>query len=140
MARVGRPLNLKFKALDGREVDVQQMTGKVVLVDFWATWCGPCMAELPKVKAAYDKLHSRGFEILGISFDQDQAALERVLVREKITWPQHFEEGGSGSKFGEEFEIGGIPTLWLVDKKGNLRELNARENLAEKVEKLLAEK
>jgi thiol-disulfide isomerase/thioredoxin len=139
-ARVGQPLNLKFKALDGREVDVQQLTNKVILLDFWATWCGPCMAELPKVKTAYDKLHLRGFEIIGISFDQDQEALERVLVREKITWPQHFEEGGSGSKFGEAFEISGIPTMWLVDKKGNLRDLNARENLAERVEKLLAEK
>jgi hypothetical protein len=98
------------------------------------------MAELPKVKAAYDKLHPRGFEILGFSFDHDPEALERVLVREKITWPQHLEDGGSGSKFGEEFEISGIPTMWLVDKKGNLRDLNARENLAEKVEKLLAEK
>jgi hypothetical protein len=91
------------------------------------------------VKTTYEKLHPRGFEIIGISFDQNQEALERVLAREKMTWPQHFEEGGSGSKFGEEFEISGIPTMWLVDKKGNLRDLNARDNLAEKVEKLLAE-
>lgn len=138
MERLNKPLNLKFKAVDGREVDVQTMKGKVVLVDFWATWCGPCIKELPNVKAAYERLHTKGFEIVGISFDQDQDKLVSMIEREKMPWPQHFESGGQ-NKFGQEFGITGIPTMWLVDKKGNLRDLNAREDLAGKVEKLLAE-
>jgi thiol-disulfide isomerase/thioredoxin len=137
--RVGKPLNIKFKAVDGREIDLGNMKGKVVLVDFWATWCGPCMAELPGVKQTYEKLHDKGFEIVGISFDRDLDKLKQVLTREKMTWPQYFEGAGEGNKYGEEFGITGIPTMWLVDKKGVLRELNARENLHAKVEKLLGE-
>jgi thiol-disulfide isomerase/thioredoxin len=139
LERVGKPLNIKFKAVDGRDVDVAGMKGKVVLVDFWATWCGPCMAELPKVKAAYEKLHDKGFEIVGISFDRDVEKLKQVVAREKMMWPQYFEGQGEGNKYGEEFGISGIPTMWLVDKKGVLRELNARDKLEEKAEKLLAE-
>ena len=135
--RVGKPIDIKFSAVDGREVDLQAMKGKVVLVDFWATWCGPCMAELPNLKAAYEKLHAKGFEIVGISVDRERDALEKVISDRKIAWPQYFEEGGN--KFAEKFEIIPIPTMWLVDKKGNLRDLNARGELAEKVEKLLAE-
>ncbi len=138
--RVGKPLALKFAAMDGREVDLQKLKGKVVLVDFWATWCGPCIKELPAVKAAYEKLNAKGFEIVGISFDQDKAALEKLVAKEKMPWPQYFEGGEKGNKFGEEFNISGIPTMWLVDKQGVLRDLNGREKLTEKVEKLLAEK
>lgn len=139
IGRVGKPLDIKFKAVDGREIDLTGMKGKVVLVDFWATWCGPCMRELPSVKSAYEKLSPKGFEIVGISFDQDLDKLKQVVAREKMTWPQYFEGKGAGNKYGEEFGISSIPTMWLVDKKGVLRELNAREDLVAKVEKLLAE-
>ena len=137
--RVGKPLDLKFTAIDGRAVDVAAMKGKVVLIDFWATWCGPCIGELPNVLAAYEKLHPKGFEIIGISFDQEKDTLEAFVKKRKMAWVQYFDGEGWGNKFGKEFSIRGIPSMWLIDKKGNLRDLEARDGLAAKVEKLLAE-
>jgi peroxiredoxin len=136
LERIGKPLEIKFKDLTGKEVDLQKMRGKVVLIDFWATWCGPCVAELPKVKAAYEKLHAKGFEIIGISFDREKDKLEKFVAKEKIPWTQFFDSEGT---LGEKYGIASIPTMWLVDQKGLLRDVNAREGLDEKVEKLLGE-
>lgn len=136
---LGKPVAIQYTALDGRDVDVSKLKGKVVLVDFWATWCGPCVGEVPNVKAAYARLHDKGFEIIGISFDQKKDSLEHFVTENQMAWPQYFDGEGWGNKFGKEFGINSIPTMWLVDKKGNLRDLNGREGLEEKVTKLLAE-
>ena len=136
---LGKPVNIQYTALDGREVDTAKLKGKVVLIDFWATWCGPCVAEVPNVKAAYEKLHEKGFEIVGISFDQDKDSLEQFIKKESMAWPQFFDGKGWENKFGQEFGIRGIPTMWLIDKEGKLRDLNARDGLELKVKGLLSE-
>ncbi len=140
LERVGKPVGIAFTSTDGRKIDLLEMKGKVILVDFWATWCGPCVKEIPNVKAAYAKLHDKGFEIVGISFDEDKDALTKFVKNKEMPWAQYFDGEGWGNKFGKEFGIQSIPAMWLIDKQGNLRDLNAREDLVGKVEKLLAEK
>jgi len=132
-------LEINFVAMDGREVNLAQMRGKVVLVDFWATWCGPCVAETPVLKDAYEKFNSRGFEIIGISFDSDRATLEDFVKANGLTWPQYFDGKYWENDLGRRFGIHSIPTQWLVDRKGHLRDLRGRDDLTAKVEQLLAE-
>jgi peroxiredoxin len=148
---LGKPVELKFTAVDGREVDLTQLRGKVVLVDFWATGCTPCVWELPRIKAAYDEFHARGFEVIGISCDTDKERLNKFLKEKEISWPQYFDgKQQTDNKFGAAFGIDGIPHMFLVDKKGVLRFDNVRAtdrvhakgdttSLEEKISKLLAE-
>ena len=134
-----KPLELKFTALDGSDVDAAKLRGKVVLIDFWATWCGPCMAELPNVLKAYADLNAKGFEIIGISLDEQKSELEKVIKRRKIAWPQYFDGSGWNNRIAKRFGITAVPTMWLVNKKGMVVETNVRGSLKEQVEMLLAE-
>ncbi|NBV25177.1 MAG: TlpA family protein disulfide reductase [Proteobacteria bacterium] len=138
--RIGKPIKLEFTAVDGRKVDLAKLKGKVVLIDFWATWCGPCVAELPNVKAAYAKLNPKGFEVIGISLDDDKAALLALVKHKQLPWPQFFESEKDENRYAKQFDISAIPAMWLVDKQGNLVDTNARDGLEKKVEQLLEEK
>ena len=122
----GHPFELEFTGIDGRKVDLASMRGKVVLIDFWATWCPPCIASLPGLKANYDKYHTSGLEVAGISWDQDQVKLTKFVAEHGIPWPQYFE--GPHRKFGESLGIGGIPYTLLIDKQGKLRAATAFPN------------
>ena len=139
MEALGKPVDISFKSLDGRVVDITKLKGKVVLIDFWATWCGPCVAELPNVKKTYAKFHEKGFEIIGISLDQSRDKLSKFVEKEKMPWPQHFDGQGWKNKYAVKYGIQGIPAMWLIDKNGNLVDMKARRGLDEKVEKFLAE-
>lgn len=135
-----KPIELKFTTVDGKDFDLEKLRGKVVLVDFWASWCGPCISEMPNVVATYKKLHDKGFEIVGISLDEDKAAMEASMKKLGMTWPQYFDGKGWQNTISTSFGIKSIPAAWLIDKKGMLRETDLRgETLGAGVEKLLAE-
>jgi len=137
--RIGKPVDIAFTALDGRKIDVAQLKGKVVLIDYWATWCGPCIAGLPELQENYAKWQPKGFEIIGISLDNDEAALKTMVKERALTWPQFFDHENEGNRYATKYGITGIPTLWLIDKQGNLRHLNARSDLNGKIARLMAE-
>ena len=134
---IGSTLPITFTAFDGQNVDLSKLKGKVVLIDFWATWCGPCVAELPDVKKAYEKFHSQGFEVIGISFDKDRSKLERFIKDQEMPWPEYFDGKGWDNEFGKQYDIRSIPTMWLIGKDGKLADVTAHQDLTSKIKKLI---
>ncbi len=132
-----KPLEIAFTAVDGSKIDLAKLRGKVVLIDFWATWCGPCVEEVPNVVATYAKYHGQGFEIVGVSLDEDKSALLAFTKKNGMTWPQYFDGKRFENAISSGFGIDSIPAMWLVDKKGMLVSTNGRRDLAGQVEKLL---
>lgn len=126
--KMSKPLEMAYTAIDGREVDLLKLRGKVVLIDFWATWCGPCIAELPEMKKVYAAYHDKGFEIVGISLDsaRDKQKLLKFIEKETMPWPQHFDGNGWQSKFAVEYAITGIPAMFLLDQDGKVVSTDAR--------------
>ena len=136
---LGKPLELEVTGLEGQQIDLQEMDGRVVLVNFWATWCGPCVAEIPELKEVYSKHHDEGFEILGVSLDYEKEPLQKMIEEKGLNWLHYFDGQEETTSLAERFGIVSTPTLWLVDKKGVLRYINARAELEEKVVALLSE-
>jgi thiol-disulfide isomerase/thioredoxin len=133
----GEPIDLTFTATDGSPVNVASLRGKVVLLDFWATWCPPCREEVPNVVAAYNKYHAQGFEVVGISLDQSRDSLDQFTAGNGMVWPQYFDGQGWGNSLAERFGIHSIPQMWLLDKQGRVVTKDGRENLDGQVADLL---
>jgi thiol-disulfide isomerase/thioredoxin len=136
---VGQPFPaLEFKGLDGKPVSIAALKGKVILIDFWATWCGPCRREMPTVISLYQKCHERGFEIVGISLDKDRETLEKYIEANKMPWPQYFDGKVWKNDISTRFGIDAIPATILIDKEGVVRFKDIRgAELIKAVESLL---
>ena len=141
---IGKPLEISGTQADGTPIDWASYRGKVVLVDFWATWCGPCRAELPQLKETFATFHKRGFEVVGVSLDTDFAALTEVLRDEAIPWPNLFNEGDRGGwkhPLAVKYEIHAIPASFLVDREGKVIAIDVRgPQLVEQLERMLPAK
>lgn len=130
--------DIKLPSLNDKEIALSDYVGKnkLVLIDFWASWCGPCIKEMPNVKAAYSKYKEKGFEIVGISLDNDKEAWNAASKRLNIEWPQMSDLGGWQSSAAQSYSITSIPTTLLLDSEGKIIAKNLR---GEELEKKLAE-
>jgi thiol-disulfide isomerase/thioredoxin len=139
LAAVGQPLAIEFNAANGRAVNPAALSNQVVLVDFWATWCPGCVTLSPEIKTLYDQFHAKGFDVIGVNFDEDTNQAQQFIKTRDLPWPQYFGGRGPGNKFGQEYAISALPAVWLVDRKGIVRDIHGTTDLAAKVAKLMAE-
>lgn len=130
------------KDLEGKPVTLADYKGKVLLIDFWATWCGPCRAEMPNVIKAYKRFHDKGFEVLGISLDRpgDVQKLKDYIREKAMPWRQvHYSDGQNA--VADAYGVEGIPHTVLVDKDGKVLRIGLRgDALQRKLEKLFGSK
>jgi peroxiredoxin len=123
--------------LDGKRVDIADYAGKVLLVDFWATNCAPCLAEFPNLKQLHKEHHEKGFEIVGVSFDDSSDTVQAFVPRMKLPWRMVMNESPEGT-VSERYKTRTIPALFVVDRQGNVAQVDVRGNdLRAVVEKLL---
>jgi len=132
---LNKPLDLKFTAVDGKNVDLAQYRGKVVLIDFWATWCPGCVQLVPDVVATYKKYHDQGFEVLGVSLDQDKNAMLDFTKQNGMVWPQYFDGQGWDNAISSGFGVQEIPAMLLIGKDGKVVMPDGSGSLAHQVEK-----
>jgi len=125
---VGKPLK-NFKVKDhrtGREISPATLKGKVVLIDFWATWCGPCVADLPLVKATHQKFSKAGFEVFAVSLDEDEAKFKKAIKARGMNYLHHFDGKKWKNELAALYDVHSIPASFLVDRKGIVRAVNVR--------------
>jgi thiol-disulfide isomerase/thioredoxin len=138
----GSPAEITGRTLDGKDFDIAALKGKVVLVDFWATWCGPCLEEMPALKALYDKHHAAGFEVVGVSLDDNRGRLEAFVTVQQIPWVTLFDENtgpqGENHRLANYYGVSSVPTTFLVGRDGKVVAIDLfGDDLAAEVERLL---
>jgi len=111
---------IALPGVDGKIVKLSDLKGKLVLIDFWASWCGPCRKSNPKLVRLYDKYKNLGFEIFGVSIDESKADWKKAINKDKLQWKQVINNKGWEGSVPQIWKIEQIPTSYLIDKSGNI--------------------
>jgi thiol-disulfide isomerase/thioredoxin len=134
---VGKPMELRGTTIDGKVIDLAKLRDKVVLIQYWASWADTSRSDLPLLKDLYDKYGEKKFVIVGVSLDSDRDQLREAVSTNGLKWPQIFEGGGQDTRLANEMGISTLPTMILVDKKGNVVNRNVHAPELEKELKTL---
>ncbi|UCF06824.1 MAG: redoxin domain-containing protein [bacterium] len=139
--RIGLPaIGFSMQSAGGEKITLDSYKGKVVLLDFWASWCAPCRNEMPNVKKVYNHFHDKGFEIIGISLDDKKYKFDSYVDTQQLPWPQIYDGKGWMSEVGQLYAVNSIPATYLLDRQGKIRYKNVRgKELHTAIAKLIAE-
>jgi peroxiredoxin len=146
-AAMNKAVEFAGRTVEGKDFSTAAYKGKVVLIDFWATWCHPCVAENPRIKAMYAKYHEKGLEVVGISCDKEGETLADYVKQENMPWVQMWDKkvqtanpDDAWNPVAKAWGVMTIPQMFLIDREGKLRSVGAREDMEKVIPKLLEEK
>lgn len=116
---------LSLPDLNGKNISLSELKGKVVLLDFWASWCGPCRYNNPRLLKLYNKYHVQGLEIYGVSLDENENSWRKAVHHDKLNWIQVIDQNGWESSSARIYGVDMIPSSFLIDRQGVIRSMNA---------------
>lgn len=131
---------IKLPTVKGDSLALSSFKGKVILLDFWASWCGPCRIANRKLVKLYEKYKSQGFEIFSVSLDDDKKDWQKAIAKDKITWIQVNDPRGWNAQTAINWNIYQLPTSYLINKKGDVVSIDPEgKELEDNIKKLLKE-
>jgi peroxiredoxin len=110
-----------LKSRSGENIKLSELRGNVVMVNFWASWCGPCRQEMPLLQQLYDRYQGMGFTLLGVNVDEDPAAAQKMLKEIPVNFPILYD---SSNKVSKQYQVKAMPSTFMVDRDGNIRYLH----------------